>query len=146
MNPTYPQSVRRLASITAALSVAALTTEELAAAVHVALRTAQYYVAHLQREKMVHIASWPATGNGNVARWAAGPGRNARKPKAMTAAERQLACSKRRRLDPEAHAVRRDLLNARCRADHAALVPRNWMDALMIKAPAAHANGGNHGR
>jgi hypothetical protein len=145
MNPTYPQSVRRLAAITAALSVAALTTEELAAAVHVALRTAQYYVAHLQSEKLIHVAAWPATGNGNVARWAAGPGRNARKPKAMTAAERQLACSKRRRMDPEAHAVRRDLLNARCRADHAALVPRTWMDALMIKAPAA-SHGGNRGR
>jgi hypothetical protein len=140
--------MRCLAAIVAALSVAAMTADELAPIVFITPRVARRYLRHLHVHNAIRVAAWRAIVSGNhVAQWIIGPGPDARRPKAKTAAQRQLACSKRRKLDPEVHAVRRDLINARRRADKAALVPASWMTALMIKAPAAsHASGGNHGR
>ena len=148
MKLNHPQTMRRIAAITAALTGAALTADELGARVYMTGHHARRYLACLHELKLIHVAAWRAIASGNhVARYVWGAGADAKRPKVKTAAQRQLACSKRRKMNPEVHAARRDLINARRRADNAALVPASWMTALMIKAPATHqASGGNHGR
>ena len=109
MNPTHPQSLRRIAAITAALTGCALTADELGEVVHMAGRQARRYLVHLHRQKLIHVAAWRTIASGNhVARYIWGAGIDAKRPKVKTDAQRQLACSKRRKADPELHAARSD--------------------------------------
>jgi len=132
MNEQDSRTIKRLKAIETAITDRALTVNEIAAAIFAVPQSAGEYVRNLMdpENQRIHIERWYRTPGHIVAAYRWGPGKNARKPRAMTANECERARVKRLRADGVAY----DRLLARHRARYArqkaVKAPATWLSAL----------------
>jgi|GEM_PF-4958780 len=130
---THPLAARRIAMILAALEAGPLTVHALSVKVSLHYDRTREYVFDLAAQHLVHIKAWKPLPTGRqhpVAVYVLGAGKDAKKPKRMTGAQRQAAMRKRIFADQE----RRELYLARGRAmkrvKRAISKPQTWISAL----------------
>lgn len=123
------------------LAVMPGTPHEIAAAAMVSESTCRKWIRHLRAAGQSHISKWTRTSGAPRATHSAGPGRDAKKPRALTMAE---YCRRSRRLaDIEGRGdVIRARRIARRVAARAASVPNTWLSALFGAASAREVSHG----
>ncbi len=136
MNEQDSRTARRLKAIEAAITDRALTVNEIAAAIFAVPQSAGEYVRNLMdpENQRIHIERWCRTPGHIVAAYRWGPGKNARKPRAMTSAECERARLKRVRKDAEAYELMLQKSRARYARQKAVKAPNSWFAGL----PGAH--------
>jgi hypothetical protein len=133
MNERDSRTIRRLASIKAAIGHKAMTAIDIAKAIHINEVSAQSYMHHLLDEanQRVHIERWDRAPGKIIAVYRWGKGLNAPRPQVLTPVELERARINRIRRDPQLNAFRLARNRAVYRAKLATKTPQNWLSALM---------------
>lgn len=133
MKPDHPLTAYRIAAITAALQAGPLCAHDLAPKVFLCYGHLWRILKHMHEQGMVHIVKWPLRQTGRctrVAAYAAGPGKDAKKPAALTGPQKQARSRNKARQDGDRYALMRAKDRARKRK-----VVRDPLVAAMFGAP-----------
>ena len=133
MNPLYPMTIRRVASIKAVIFDCPMSLHEIAVATHTSESYLIKCVNHMRANRSTYIFGWRQYGEHgiHIAVYAIGSGPDARKPRPHTQAQKDATYYKRRKNDKERQEFHLAHRRARDAANRASAAPQTWISALM---------------
>ena len=104
MNPNHPLTIRRMEAIEKALRGRELNRHEIASEIHLSVRWVADYINHLHIDGKIHVCAWTTQAHEKaypiqLYRW--GAGKDARKPKPLSAKFKSAKARFKRDSDPE---------------------------------------------
>lgn len=133
MKTDHPLTAYRIAAITAALQAGPLCAHDLAPKVFLCYGHLLRVLKHMHQQGMVHVVKWPlrcTARSTRVAAYAAGAGKDAKRPAALTGPQKQARSMHKARQDGDRYALIRAKDRARKRK-----LKRDPLVAAMFGAP-----------